>query len=632
MVNVNNRIGQITAFVIVAIVIVALIGVFFVFRGSLFRDSIPAEFAPIYTLYDSCIEQETRNALDILGSQGGRIDIGEFVPPSDYAPFSSHLNFIGISIPYWYYVSGNNLITENIPTRLDMERDVEDFLEDRVNDCDFSGFYSQGFYIETNDPKVDVEIKEERVFVEVRSALVSQREDKSARRSTHKKEIQSKIGKYYDLAIDIYNKEKDDLFLENYAIDVLYNYVPVDGVEVQCSPKIWKTPEVVKDLKEGLQANIAAVKLEGSYYRLNDEDDDYFVRDLDVSVDEPVNFIYLAENFPSKIEVSPASQTLMVAEPVGTQEGLGILGFCYVPYHFVYDVSFPVLVQISDGQEVFQYPLSVIIDNNFPREAELSDLIDFEEEEVDICSFPEGEVTVKTYDVNLNPVEAEVSYNCFSSVCEIGRTESLGIDAVLEGKIPRCVNGYLIADAEGYAEEKILFSSNSQDFAEIFLEREYEVEIELRVAGRPVGFSTGEEGSAVVHFTGDDYSSSAILPEVDTAKLKEGLYDVAVYVYGASDVEIPATRKTECFEVSQGGILGFFGGTSEECVDVEIPAFNVDYALTGGGKTTEFILETDLENGKIVIDVSELPEPNSLEQLQYNYEIFDTLGVQFDFT
>jgi hypothetical protein len=623
--NKINFKGQISVFVIVAIVIVAGIVLFFTFQSSLFGNKIPAEFSPIYDLYNGCIEQETKNAINILGSQGGRIDVGieNYESGSDYAPFSSHLQFLGFSIPYWYYVSGNNLIKEQVPTMKGMEQDVSDFISNRINNCDFTEFYEQGFFIGFQEPKVNVDILNDEVRVEVNSDLVSSREDRTARKSKHKISVASKIGKFYETAKDVYNLERNSVFLENYAVDVLHNYAPVDGVEIQCSPKIWKTPDVLKELQDGLQANIGAVKIKGNYYRLNEEDDDYFVQDLGTDVDDPIQFLFLSEDFPSKVEISPASQSLMVAKPVGTQEGLGVMGFCYVPYHFVYDISFPVLVQISDGIDVFQFPLSVIIDNNFPIEVELQSSVG-EPEEVDICEYPEQDVTIKTFDANINPIVADVKYNCFDSFCDVGKTEFSGIDSVLVSKVPSCLNGFIIAKADGYAEKKILFSSNSESVAEIFLDKEYEVEIELRVGGKRLGLVD----IGTVHFTGEDVGASAIIPEENKIKLTEGLYEISAFVYGNSNIVIPASRKTECFETTSSGIAGFFGATKEKCVDVEFPEVKIDSALKGGGKTNVFILESDLQKGKIVIDAGELPKPSSLEQLQYNHEVFDSLNLQ----
>ena len=91
--NLHSRRGQATMFIIVALVIVAAIVAYFIVRPSGLNGGVPAEFAPIYTSYDQCIEQETRAALDLAGSQGGHLVVGPYLPGSDYAPFSSQLNF-----------------------------------------------------------------------------------------------------------------------------------------------------------------------------------------------------------------------------------------------------------------------------------------------------------------------------------------------------------------------------------------------------------------------------------------------------------------------------------------------------------------------------------------------------------
>ncbi len=110
------------------------------------------------------------------------------------------------------------------------------------------------------------------------------------------------------------------------------------------------------------------------------------------------------------------------------------------------------------------------------------------------------------------------------------------------------------------------------------------------------------------------------------------MYKIEAFVYGSSNVVIPSSRNTECFTVSKGGVAGLFGSTREECVNVEIPETKIDYALAGGGKLEDYyILASELDSGKIIIDVSELPKPTTLEQLQYNYEVFSTLGLEVSF-
>lgn len=616
--KIQNK-AQVTIFVIVALVIVGVISLFFVFKDNLLGNSIPQNLAPVYDRYSECINQEATNGISLLQSQGGRINIGELTSASDFSPFSTHLNFLGFKIPYWYGITQNNLIVENIPSVNDMEDELAQFIESRVNDCDFSDFYSRGFSIQKSEVKADVTIEDNSIIVSVESPLSVSLDEDTSVKTNHDVNLDSKLGSLHKAANSIYNYERSSLFLENYALDVLQSYAPVDGVEIQCSPKIWQTGEVVSQIKQGLNANIGAIGFRGSSSK-----EQYFT--VQNSINENVNIIYLPEAFPSKIEVTPASQALMIAEPVGTQEGLGIMGFCYVPYHFIYDLRFPVLIQVGDGLNNFQFPMVIDIDNNVVSQPNVNPIVD--EVEVDVCSFAEGDVTIKTYDSNLNPVSANVTYSCFDSSCDLGQTILSGDSASIDAKIPLCVNGQLIAKAQGYADSEILFSSNSNSFAELILEKEYPIDVEVRLGGKEVRNVT-----AVIHFVGlNDYSTSAIIPEVTEVNLKEGLYTIEAFVYGNSNVIIPSSRKTECFNVNKGGIAGIFGATKEECVDVEIPATKIDYALKGGGKLTDYyILESELEQGKIVIDVSELPAPNTLEQLQYNYEVFSTLGLEVSF-
>jgi len=74
----------------------------------------------------------------------------------------------------------------------------------------------------------------------------------------------------------------------------------------------------------------------------------------------------------------------LIANPVGNQPGLGVLCFCYVPYHFVYNIGYPVLIQVYSGEEIFQFPVAVVVKGNKPREA-----LDYEIE-VDNALYKEG--------------------------------------------------------------------------------------------------------------------------------------------------------------------------------------------------------------------------------------------------
>ena len=613
-----NRKGQIAIYVIIALVLVGGIVTLYAFRDRLFAPSISAELRPVFDYYKLCIEDETRAAIDMAGSQGGHIYIENYVPGSEYAPFSSQLNFLGLPVPYWYYITNNGQLKENVPTKSQIQDDISRYIEEKLNaECNLDAFYEQGFSIELGEPSVETTINDGSVIVDVSSDMSVSKGEGSARMTSQNVEMISSFGKLYNTAMNIYNKQRTEAFIENYSVDVLRAYAPVDGVELGCSGKIWKTREVVDGLMSGLEANIAALKFKGDYYTPQTQEESYFV--IDLPVEQQVNMIY-SRTWPSKIEIFGADEELMIAEPVGTQQGLGVMGFCYAPYHFVYDVSFPVMVQVIDGQNIFQFPVVAIIDKNMPRQAVLSELPVEEAPEVDICQFDTKDVEVNVYDNQLNKIDANLSYSCFSQKCNLGETT----DGTFVGKAPACFNGYVKARASGYSERTQLFSTNKESAIDIILDREYDVNLDLEVGGKAL------EGMAIVIFEGNDKTISTALPDAESIKLSEGLYNVTVYAYGNSSVVIPGSTKTQCQEIARAGLAGLFGATEEKCFDISIPETKIESALIGGGKSEIYILPSDLEDGRITLKVDSLGTPKSIEELQNNYEAFGTMGVALE--
>jgi len=610
--------GQMSIFVIAAIVIVVGVVAYFLVWGNLETKDYPQEFNDVFDYYQSCIEIETKSALDLAGSQGGYVEVNDYIPGSEYAPSSSHLNFLGIPVPYWYYVAGNGIIKEQVPSLTEIESQVEDFVAEGLKNCDFENYFANGFVIEREDAEVNVEIRETKVIVDVSSDLSVRRGEDSALKSSHNAEINSKFGKFYATAREIYDAQKEKAFFEQYGTDVLRLYAPVDGVEIQCAPKIWGTQEVIGEIKKGLDENFKTIKFKGNYYTLGSGERKYFV--IEQQVDESVNLIY-SENWPTKIEIdgNEVDETVMVAEAVGTQEGMGIMGFCYVPYHFVYDVYFPVMVQIYDLNEMFQFPVVAVIENNVPREAIVGESLISDEDESNLCKFKTQEVEVSLYDSELNFVDGNVSYECFDERCRIGGT----VNGKVRGMLPSCVNGYLSVRADGFADKKQLFSSNAEITADILMEREYELDIDMKNLAK---------GNAIVSFIRDDGKTSSVaLPDVNKIKLSEGQYEVKVYVYGNSTITIPASTKSECMDVPREGLLGFVGMTEEKCFDINIPATKIDYALIGGGVQNYYILESELKKGKVTVSVDKFAAPTSLEKLSENFELAETKGVGLDF-
>ena len=598
--------GQITLFVILAILVVASVAAYFALRGTIFSEAIPPNVQVVEKSFLTCLEEDLLTGVDVLESQGGYIQIPDFEPGSDYMPFSSELDFLGNPIPYWYYVSGNGIKREQVPTKKLMERQLADFIEGEIRGCEFENYYAEGYSISKGEPSAEVIIKDNEVVVDLTMALDVSNEEGSAIVKRHKKTIKSNLGNLYDSALKVYNYEQENLFLERYGIDVLRLYAPVDGVEISCSPLFWNADNVFANLSEAIEINTMALKNSG-------DDDDYFVVDLPVS--EEVRF-FNSQNWARTYEVLPSEENLLLASPVGNQPGFGILGFCYVPYHFVYDLKYPVLVQVVEDDEIFQFPMAVVIQGNNARES--LDTVAVEAESIDLCGEKNTPVTVNVLDSNSNPVGAEIFYECFGERCKIGSTSS----GSLQEDFPQCVNGFVVAKADGFEESRTLFSSASGGSVSVFVDRLYPWEVKLNLDG------VAHSGQALVSFVSEDSAKNVIYPDQKMIELSAGIYDVEVQVYREAALELGEIKQEQCVEIP----VGIFSLTRKKCFDIEVPSQLVSNALAGGGKQEHFILDAELSGSRIIeVGVKSLPEPKTIEQLSDNYALFENEGVDVSF-
>lgn len=627
---INNKLGneldskrsQITIFIIIAIVLVVGIGLFFLVRANIFSNEVPAEFKGAYDYYLSCIDADTYNGALILGQGAGYIEPVKFSPGSAFMPFSNELNFMGFGVPYWFYLSGNGLKKEQVPTRKSMEGELDNFLMKNIGKCDFGVLLDQGFEVVPGEVKsVETKISDNLISVKVNQDIVIRRGNTSWLGSNHNMEVKSQIGNLYDLAMKVYSYEKQDNFLEKYGIDVLRLYAPVDGTEISCSPKVWNAYSIRDELMNALEANVPEIKLKGDYYTLKNEDHKYFVRDIGADVNNVnANFIY-SRYWPLRMNVWPSESGLMKADPVGLQEGLGMLGFCYVPYHFVYDLGYPVMIQLyNDDNEMFQFPIVVYIDKNNPinstsQESAIANPVP------ELCKHKISNKTVSTYNTGLNPVESYISFKCFDTQCDIGKTKTNNGIASFTGGFPQCVNGFLIANAEGYETKKYLVSSLTEDNINIILAKKYKLGIELKTSGKNPDFG-------VITFTKDNQSISVAYPEQKTVELTEGQYEVKTYIYGSANINLDASSMKKCVQVPRAGVLGVFGFNEEKCFDMNIPSQTINQSVTGGGKQMQYITESELTLGKkIVINTEQFKTPTKPEDLQLNYNLIDNTGL-----
>ena len=461
--------AQVTIFIIVALVLVAIVVLFFSLKGTPQKKTIPAFAEPIENSFLVCLEDNVELGISLLELNGGNLDNVEFEPGSDYMPFSSHLKFMNYEIPYWFYISKGNIPKENMPTLEEMETHLAKYIEENLESCKFEEFYDSDYDILKDNAKAEVKISDDKVDVELTMDLSVSKGEDSFVVNKHYIIVNSKLGSLYEDAVELYKQEQSTLFLEKFGIDTLRLYAPVDGVELKCSPITWDAETVFNDIKEALELNLFALKTSG-------DRKDYFV--IDSPLKNNARFVY-SKNWAYSFEVAPNEGSSLVSKPVGNQPGLGVLGFCYVTYHYVYNLAYPVLVQIYSGEETFQFPLAIVIKGNVPREA--LDGETFAKPFYDVCKdkLSSAEIFVSNYDSD--PVSANVSFECFGSRCDLGHTSSDGNLSVL---IPQCINGFLVVNSNGYREARILYSSVEKGSSTILLDKEFEKLVSVNLGGK----------------------------------------------------------------------------------------------------------------------------------------------------
>jgi len=609
----KNKKAQVTIFIIIAIVLIVGVVVFFLTRDKIQTGNIPASIKPAYNNFLSCMDEDVLTGANILESQAGYIYLPEYEPGSQYMPFSSQLEFMGNGIPYWYYVSGNNIQKEQVPSKSEMEKQLERYIEEKIKSCSFETFYEQGFQISMQEPNANAGINDESIDLTLDMVLTITKGEDSSVIKTHSMQSKTNLGKLYNSAKKVYDYEQDTLFLENYGVDNLMLYAPVTGVEISCSPKIWKADEVFLTLQEAIESNTLALKTGTAVKKENK----YFV--VELPVEQEVNFFNF-KNWEYSFEVEPNDENLLIASPVGNQPGLGILGFCYVPYHFVYDLKYPILVQIIEGDEIFQFPMAVVIQGNNPREPLKGSQVDAELNE--LCTYKTNKINVQVNDENLKPINADISFECLGTKCNIGQAEQ----GILTSDFPQCANGYILAKAEGYEDAKYLYSSINSGSVNIIMTRVHDINVDLNVDGKSYN------DNAMIYFTSESGTKTIAYPEQRSVSLSENDYEIQVYIYKSGNIALEKSIKEQCVEVPRKGLIGIIGFTQKKCFDVEIPEQVVSEVLAGGGKQQQYILESDLTKNSIEINAPSLTTPTTIAELQTNYISFEKnkLGISFN--
>ena len=653
--------GQAAVFIIIGlIVLIVAISLIIIKRDVLTdlferisteRTTIPQQVRPLQDSLDSCVTQITKDAVITIGLQGGYINLKEdSIPNTEFTPLGNNLEIIpgsDFKTAVWFRERGNGIQELNVPTKTDIENEIENYLLENFGSCVFNltNYEEKGYLISASGiPKPSVEFGDGKISAIVNFPINVKISDTNFTLSQHRADIDSGLGKLYNMAKQILTKENENYFLESKTIDTLVAYdpeVPFSGTDLSCRENVWLKSDVERKLKNILFENVAAMHIKGTNYKLNDEKLKYLEFDALENKDSSVtvNLMYIP-NWPTVVEITPSEGNILRSDLISKNAGGPISTimssfFCLNQHRFVYDIKYPVLISLIDNNGfIFQFATEVIIDNNRPRENR-KEILDLPDSESPICRYPQQDVKIVTGFVNqegtfIQLENVSLNFKCFPASCSL-ESSKLNKDgsAVTDAKVPLCFNGIIEGFKEGYKQvQKTIYSSNDKntpDVAIVELEPLHNKKVNVFVVEKNTGkirepYSTEQINFQFAHKEAN-YQTTYIYPSEDNQiQLLAGTYSMNSYILRNSStykISIPKEKIETCIDSRDFGLFGFFN-KKQVCQTTETDEMEFDTILTGGATNFEHEFKREeLSNDKpLNLYVLSSNIPSNLDELQ----------------
>lgn len=658
--------GQLTLFIILGIIIAALIIGVVMYKDYLFGSSfdrakirssnIPPDALLVKEFIDSCVVNTAKDGLNLIGLQGGRLQLQE-ARRTTFDQFGNNLDFFtdnSLKVSYWFYQEENSLFVEDIPDFNSIEQELAGYVEDNVRICfdNFTEFKERGYEFEDSEIKVAVNIVPKKIQVTMDYPLKIRKGEFEFVFSKFFDDLNVRFAELYALAKNILEREKEDLYLEDKTLDMMFVYpeIPVSDSSLECAPLIWSKSKIESDFKQIVSTNLPAIKILGTDFEFPEERLKYFGWDIDGKDHSGISarLIY-SVRWPFEMRVEPSQGELLKAEQITNDVGPAgavVNAFvCLQQYNFVYDVRYPVIVILDDSEAfdgegfTLQYAMQVVINRNQPRVAKIlpESIGDVSDRKYCDQRFNTGSVAVaELRDGALFPITGvDVKYKCINHLCDIGKTKRTpSNEAVIEALFPSCINGFVMVSKEGYHAAKQMISSNEDFFTSVIMKKVVEVPYEISVM-RDVGVTAPYDDEMIfIYFENadDDYNTMLSIPGDNVVKLIPGSYDVSAYIFSEdrNGIRLDGREFELCYQVPKKGITAIFGDTEEECETVKIPATTLKSVMTGGVDFAWDVSEDDLEKDYVRFYLPYLGKPTTYDQLALYYSLIEnnTLDVR----
>lgn len=654
--------GQVTLFIIAGALILFAAFLVGYLQNESFRQKIesqlfgaavvPEQAKGVVGYVNNCIERIARDGIEILGFQGGYIDISNSIGFNSRAYLQADTL---TKVPYWVYGRGNVVIPTIQDTRTEkgMETQLEEYIDRRFNaECNFDEFLDYEF--STKQIKSEAEILSGKVFVKLKSEINVEIKESTFTISDYiGVDIPIDLRMLYDMAVDIVERELRTTVLGNApfeaaTVDLIAAYAkdkdsllsipPIAGISYECNPDTWTLDEVRKNIETYLGIISRLFRVDGVDNEEREEFynslviDDVFSReynDISVNFNYDPGWIFYLDVYPKEGRVLKPS-TLKFGLPF-------IPLFCFTNYNFRYTLQYPLMVNIEKDGFTFRFPIELYIVDNFGGRLIDEGSVNVETERSGLfCDKNQrlsGIVSVESINALTGEAleDVEVIYTCGVNSCVIGKTKTENGRAFLTGKFPLCKGGEIILSKENYGEfsQQIDTLNVGKNSVPAYMKPYINKKVEVRVV------EIGDDGFyerelrdnevANVQFTVLDVAKNSFKDRFglvfngneiqETPLLLDEQYNVVVNLRLYEEVTIPS---------------GKFNG-------VDVPEQRFDSLFIGGADFEKYIGLEDLQKDKVVVLVLSNGVPENFEDYVNNLDVkeltqrnLDKVGVRFE--
>jgi len=245
----KSKRSQITIFIIIAILLVVAIILFFLLARKKPTDILKPSMPNPQEYIEKCVKDNTKNAIDIMLSQGG------YISPTNYKLYDDKKVAYLCYTNKFYYPCINQQ-----PMYIEfLEEEIKSYIEPKIKDCFFTlkkEYQDRNYNVNEGTLNLEVELNPKQVGININKRFEVSKNEETRRFDKFKVKFVSPL---YDLAVvaqEIASQEAKFCYFEYLGFSLLYPVISIDKKQVgseETASKIY----IIKDKISGRQLLIA---------------------------------------------------------------------------------------------------------------------------------------------------------------------------------------------------------------------------------------------------------------------------------------------------------------------------------------------------------------------------------------